>query len=84
MSNRFDFLERLISHVEEKCSEFLSKYGLNNEWDIIKEMAERMATVMNAPETLQSMAMQAVDKSKKYSLDAIGNSWSKLLNKFSR
>ena len=48
-----------------------------------QKMSERMVTVMDDPETLQSMAMQAVDKSKRYSLDAIGNSWSILLNKFS-
>lgn len=62
MNNRFDFLERLISHVEEKCSEFLSKYGLNNEWDIIKEMAEKEKRQSGITAFFDALTNGTVDK----------------------
>lgn len=49
-------------------------------YDAVK-MAERMAAVMNSTETLQTMATQAVEKSKEYSLDKIVRQWEKVMNK---
>lgn len=46
-----------------------------------KEMAERMAAVMSDPETLQTMAVQAVEKSTEYSIDKIVRQWEKVMGK---
>ena len=46
-----------------------------------KEMAERMAAVMSDPETLQTMAVQAVEKSREYSIDKSGRQWEKVMGK---
>lgn len=46
-----------------------------------QKMAERMAKVMEAPETLRAMAMQAVEKSKEYSIDKIVGQWEEVMNR---
>lgn len=46
-----------------------------------EKMAERMAAIMDSPETLQTMAVQAVEKSKEYSIDKIARQWEELMGK---
>lgn len=45
------------------------------------KMAERMVAIMESPETLQTMAVQAVEKSKEYSLDKIAKQWEEVMGK---
>lgn len=47
-------------------------------------MAERMAAIMESPETLQTMAVQAMEKSKEYSLDKIARQWEEVMGKISQ
>ena len=44
-------------------------------------MAERMAVVMDSPEILQAMAIQAMEKSKEYNIDKIARQWENVFRK---
>lgn len=41
MNEKFDFLKELIPYVEGVCSNFLTKYKLEDEFDVIRTMAEK-------------------------------------------
>ncbi len=43
-----------------------------------------MATIMQYSETLQTMAIQAMEKSKEYSLDKIAKQWEEVMGKISK
>ena len=47
-------------------------------------MAERMAAIMESPETLQTLAIQAMKKSKEYSLDKIAKQWEEVMGEISQ
>ena len=47
-------------------------------------MADRMAAIMESPETLQTLAIQAMKKSKEYSLDKIAKQWEEVMGEISQ